>query len=198
MTAYDIGANIGWFTFLFARLVGDNGCVYAFEPEPVNHRCLARSLAINKCRNVILDTRAVADTEGVCEFDRRGGAFSGRLIGTNTTYKKTGNIRMVATASIDYLIRAESYRVPDIIKIDVEGNEGLVVAGMENTLACHAPIILCEMHTHLGDSAYTVLSVLAGHGYKLTDAFTGNPIPLAENECAKLSTYVLAVKGLTE
>jgi hypothetical protein len=50
--AYDIGANAGFFTLLFSRLVGESGSVVAFEPLPANLRFLRQHLAKNDVRNV--------------------------------------------------------------------------------------------------------------------------------------------------
>ena len=49
----DVGANIGYFTILAARLVGPGGFVYSFEPEPVNFRLMSKSLSQNKLSNQV-------------------------------------------------------------------------------------------------------------------------------------------------
>ncbi len=48
----DVGANIGWFTVIGSRLIGEGGRVYAIEPEPRNLRLLRRNVSVNRCRNV--------------------------------------------------------------------------------------------------------------------------------------------------
>ena len=53
----DIGANIGYFTLLFAKLVGPAGKVYSFEPEPSNFSILKKNVKVNEYRNVILEKR---------------------------------------------------------------------------------------------------------------------------------------------
>jgi FkbM family methyltransferase len=170
MTAYDIGANVGVFSYLFASIVGKDGMVYAFEPEKNNCVCFEKSLAMNPGANVILDRRAVGSAQGEQLFDRRGGAFSGRLIGREAHYRTTENVEQVQTVSIDHLVNAEGFRPPDILKIDVEGNEGMVLEGMRGILASRAPIIICELHTHLGDSSERVLSLLREFGYEIHSA----------------------------
>jgi FkbM family methyltransferase len=168
MAAYDIGANVGIFSFLFASIVGDNGIVYAFEPEENNYTCFEQSLRINNNKNVILDKRAVGESKNTEKFDRRGGAFSGRLIGS-ASYNTTHNIKEVETVSIDYVVYEEGYRIPDILKIDVEGNEGMVLAGMKNVLESHSPIVICELHTHLGESTDQVTDILYPPGYTISN-----------------------------
>ena len=63
MTAYDVGANVGIFSFLFASIVTEDGQVFAFEPEKNNTICLERSIQINSIDNLTLDNRAVGKSE---------------------------------------------------------------------------------------------------------------------------------------
>jgi FkbM family methyltransferase len=176
MVAYDIGANVGVFAFLFSTIVGNDGIVYSFEPEENNFKCLEKSIEKNNMKNIVLDKRAVSNTNRTEKFDRRGGAFSGRLIGDGL-YNTTGNIKIVETTSIDHVVNKEGYRVPDILKIDVEGNEGMVLDGMKDTMATHSPMIICEIHTHLGESRDQVINLLTRYGYtilNIKDALTFN------------------------
>ena len=50
----DIGANIGYYTLIFAKLVGENGKVFAFEPDPSNFALLKKNVELNGFRNVVL------------------------------------------------------------------------------------------------------------------------------------------------
>lgn len=62
MTVVDVGAHIGYYTRLFARLVGPHGKVYAFEPHPDNFAILQRN--VRKFKNVVPVQAAVLDKEG--------------------------------------------------------------------------------------------------------------------------------------
>lgn len=166
-TAYDIGANVGIFSFLFLSLVGSKGHVYAFEPEPNNNECLGRSIEKAGTGGITLDRRAIGDKIDVALFDRRGGAFSGRLVGDNVKYNPTDNIIEVRSTTLDKLVGDENYLPPDIMKIDVEGNEALVLSGMTRILRDNSPIIICELHGHLGDSIETVETILRENDYRI-------------------------------
>lgn len=196
MTAYDIGANVGVFSFLFSSIVNGEGIVYAFEPEKNNHSCFQKSLEINKSKNIVLDRRAVGKNKGIEKFDRRGGAFSGRLVGEGTSYSPTDNIETIETVNIDYLIKEEGFRAPDILKIDVEGNENMVLEGMQGLLDSHGPIIICELHAHLGESSGEVLTLLSHHGYLISNV---DEVPIEiginpEKSVAPIERHIVAMK----
>lgn len=195
MVAYDIGANVGVFSFLFASIVGKDGMVYSFEPEEINYSCFAKSLEKYDQKNIVLDKRAVGRKKSTECFDRRGGAFSGRLVG-NGLYKTTGNIKTVETVSIDYVVYEEGYRIPDILKIDVEGNEYMVLDGMKNILEAYSPIVICELHTHLGESASQVTGLLSCSGYTVSnvkDVLTENSTGKTASKAA-MGRHIIAVK----
>ena len=169
MIAYDIGANVGVFSLLFYAMARPgNGRVFAFEPEPNNIACFERTLARNDCPGIILCRQAVSDAPGTAAFDRRGGAFSGRLVGRTQGYSATLNIAQVETISVDVCVFERGLPPPDIIKIDVEGNEGLVLEGMRGVLEKYHPIIICELHTHLGDDGARIREVLLQYGYEIS------------------------------
>ena len=64
----DIGANIGYFTLIFSRLVGRKGEVFAFEPEPNNFNLLKKNIEINDYKNVNLINKAVSNKSGKIEL----------------------------------------------------------------------------------------------------------------------------------
>ena len=60
----DIGANIGYYTLIFARLVGEEGKVFAFEPDPENFALLKKNVEINGYHNVVLVQKAISNKTG--------------------------------------------------------------------------------------------------------------------------------------
>src|SRR5262245_10731234 len=64
----DVGANIGIHSLLMSDLVGPEGRVFAFEPEPRNFALLEANLALNGVTNVTAVAAAVGDTVGTCRL----------------------------------------------------------------------------------------------------------------------------------
>lgn len=161
-TFYDVGANVGVFSFLAASQIGESGAVHAFEPEENNLACFRQSLDRSGLANLVLHDAAVGPADGSMTFDRRGGAFSGRLLESGD--KVRGASVTVEVRSIDSLVE-DGAPPPTLIKIDVEGGEGGVLEGMRRTLKSHGPTVLCELHFFNPDGVRRALDVLVEVGY---------------------------------
>jgi FkbM family methyltransferase len=151
---YDVGAAAGFFTVLAARLVGDGGRVYAFEPLPRHAEAVRQNARINDFTNV-------AVIEAAC------GRVPGRDIllvpeddSTQTgSHRPSGEPLDVEVVAIDDL----GLPPPQLVKIDVEGAEVDVLHGLINTLERSRPLIVCELH---GTNDHTA-QLLQGLHYKL-------------------------------
>lgn len=163
---WDIGANLGLFSFAAAVAAGPEGHVLAVEPDSALVELLRRSAGLNG-NGAPIDVlpTAVADELGVARFHigRRNRSTS-HLDGFGTT--QTGGIRMtelVPTVTLDWL--AMYFRPPDVIKIDVEAAEVGVLTGGQNVLG-KLPTVVCEVAR---ETAAAVGELLADHGYTLFD-----------------------------
>lgn len=130
-TVVDVGANIGYFTVLSALLTGPTGRVVAFEPEPRNHTVLTGNVAANDLRQVTVIQAACADRVGQHELSINSSETGWhRLAPAGETAR--GKRVLVDLTTVDTVIGEAPV---DVIKIDVEGHEGSVVAGMLSTVA---------------------------------------------------------------
>jgi hypothetical protein len=68
MTFVDVGACVGYYSLIAAKLVGSDGKVFAFEPEPLNFEWLIRSISINGFKNILPIRKAVSDKNGLIEL----------------------------------------------------------------------------------------------------------------------------------
>jgi FkbM family methyltransferase len=155
---YDVGANVGFYTVLFARLVGPTGSVVAFEPLPRNLRFLRNHVAMNRLKQVRVVDAAVGDLDGESKFADEPTGAMGKL-------SPTGTIN-VSVVSLDALIARQEIATPSLLKIDVEGAEGAVLRGAETMLRTIRPTLLVAIH---GDAARRECElILARHRYTVT------------------------------
>jgi FkbM family methyltransferase len=140
---YDIGANIGVLSVILGRRTG--GRAFAFEPEPRNFESLVENLRINGLDGRVEARRlALGDEVGEVELFVRGEAGEGRH-SIAASEGSTGSIRVPLT-TVSHFAR-ETGVSPDVVKIDVEGAEGRVLAGMEALIRERPPReIFLELH----------------------------------------------------
>jgi FkbM family methyltransferase len=142
---YDIGANVGFFSILGARLVTERGHVYAFEPLPANAEALRCNVALNGLGQVRIIEAAVADVTGTAELCVGSSPLDAHL--PRSPAKRTEQPTIaVDVVSIDHLANDRQVLAPSLVKIDAEGAETKVLQGMAGVLETHRPIVLCEIH----------------------------------------------------
>lgn len=147
----DVGANIGYYTRMTARIVGPSGKVFAFEPLPAAYQLLQRNLA--DLANVSAFQTALGDRSGTVRFYVHP-------LGDQSTTMDTGEAHAeikVEMKTLDSMI-GKFDRV-DFIKIDVEGSELQVLQGGKETIERFEPIIQFEFLPKYQDA----------YGLRLTD-----------------------------
>jgi FkbM family methyltransferase len=160
-TVFDIGAHIGYHAMTFASLIGSRGTVYAFEPNRFNVERLRINVSGNRelSERIRIYETAVSDRIGTAQFYFSrcvdNGTSSGSFISeAHTYYEKNADYLNsfettdVETYPLDQIgdLIGPGVR-PDIIKIDVEGAEGIVLEGAKNVLIEHKPLLLIEVHS---------------------------------------------------
>lgn len=189
MTAYDVGANLGYTALLLARAVGPDGKVIAFEPEPRNLTRLAGHLAANpEGRRVAIVPAAVGEREGAGRLHLHRSTSMGKLegaAGRDRGYQGTALVRLV---SLDRY--ASRNRPPILVKIDVEGAEAMVLTGMRRTLDRVRPVIFLELHGP--KAARQAWRTLRNHEYAVFHMRRGYP-PVKDPRTLAWKTYVVAL-----
>ena len=142
MIILDVGADIGYYSLLFSKLVGNNGMIYSFEPIPEAKGYLDVNICLNNIMNVKSYEFALFDEEG---FSYIEDPFGKSRLNNNPDMQNYDSIR-VQTKKFDSL--KINSRI-DLIKIDVEGSEMNVLTGMKETIKKYHPIILLELHCDL-------------------------------------------------
>jgi FkbM family methyltransferase len=167
----DAGASIGFFSLLAARIVGPSGRAIAFEPQPVAAASVRTNVELNGFENVTVVEAALSNARGTAML---------RGVGTATAHLTTageaiGGLR-VDRISLDDFLAERPAIVPDLVKIDVEGHEASVLAGMQTTLAEDRPTLVVELHgdprgiVETLEAADYVVSVIGTVGIAARDA----------------------------
>lgn len=135
---FDIGAHVGYYTLVASKIVGSRGRVFAFEPFSRNVDYLKRHIELNDCKNIEVWAVAVSQNEDKSYLKKGGDSFTSQITNEKTDFE----IEIVA---VDKLIDSNKIQPPTIIKIDVEGDELLVLHGMEKTLRQFHPTVFCAL-----------------------------------------------------
>lgn len=186
MVVVDVGANIGMYTFEAAKRVGPTGRVIAFEPDPYNFSVLSQRLKKSKYKNVTLVNEALSDSNGstklyIDECNPGNHSFS-----QENLYRGRGFIQ-VPTVSLDGYLANERVERVDVIKIDVQGAEGLVFVGAKETLRNNDLKIVMEFWpfgmTQVESDPGEVMGQLGSYGFecKVLDKKTKRLSPLSVN-----------------
>lgn len=133
MTVVDIGAHIGYYSLLAAKIIGDRGRVYAFEPEPNNYHLLMNNIRINGFSNIIATRKAASDKTGKIKLytDKRNlGAHS--FSDKNLTLGSEC-LEVEAITLDEFFAGSKNVKV-DFIKMDIQGAEGLVIEKATETI----------------------------------------------------------------
>ncbi len=169
---YDIGANIGFYAIVGARLVGPTGQVFAFEPFPESVEAIRRNAAINGLTNLTVEARAVDRQSGWMSLEMTDISEMHKLAVATDSDAAPG-VHKVPTVSVDDFVFGENAPPPSLVMIDVEGAEFRVLEGMRRTMKEHRPIVICENHwlvdemvefcrTQLPELGYTVKRLGSG------------------------------------
>jgi len=185
--AFDVGANLGWYSVLLSRLSGPGAQIFAFEPDPESYRLLTRNLAANGAGNVAAFNVALGETPGVAELHRYKSSNNGRhtLLSGNTS---GGIVRVPVDTLRDFWDRhALGDRPIRLLKVDVEGFEYFVLRGAGELLRRCRCLLLEYSPDSLpvaGLKAQQILDLLAASGLE-PHAFLGDrPVPVSYRELA--------------
>lgn len=146
MTFYDLGANIGFFSLIAARLVGENGHVVAFEADPAVAARLRENVERNEFEMIAVQEKAVWWKSGSVSFTRANEETSpDRGVGHVAEAQGAAGDVQVDAVCLDEVV-ADGCE-PDFMKWDVEGAEAEVFLGARKLLGRRRSGVLCEMHS---------------------------------------------------
>ncbi len=189
MVAYDVGANIGYVSLALACEVGPQGQVVAFEPLPENVSRLRTTIELNpEGARVRVVEAAVSDRAERSQFLIHRSRAMGKLEASKGRAEAYQGEITVEVIALDEWIENRNEPMPDLIKIDVEGGEALVLAGLERTLKGARPTLLIELHGP--EAGEQTLELLDAAQYRLHELCAGYP---ELGEITSWKTYAVAL-----
>jgi FkbM family methyltransferase len=166
----DIGANIGYYTLLAARLVGPKGKVYAFEPDPVNFQLLRKNVEANGYGNVILVNKAVSNKTKATRL-----YLNETNKGDHRLYDSGDGRRSIAVevVALDRFFKQLDKKV-HFIKMDIQGAEAAALEGMKGLIRANRALkLVMEFEPsnlrRFGSDPQKVLQTLKKAGFRLLD-----------------------------
>lgn len=171
MAVLDVGANIGYFTLIAASLVGEEGKVVAFEPEPSHFGLLNRNVKANRYNNVTLVQKAVSNkTEEVKLFLQKNNLAAHQIWDPHDG----SQFVTVPAITLDEYCENENLKKVDFIKIDVQGAEGAVLQGMRSIMDENRALKIVMEFWPAGMTAFGIdpkecINELTSRGFMLFD-----------------------------
>lgn len=180
----DIGTNVGEVLMNFAKLVGNGGAVYGFEPDTINYNRCVENLNLNNFKNIYLEKLGLGHTKGKFKLivntpSNRGG---NRIVSTINT---DNNLEEIDIITLDEYIENKQIHSINLIKIDVEGFELNVLKGAVNTLRKFKPILFIEVDNNnlreQGASAKELIMFLENLNYSIINAENNKSVSSKDN-----------------
>ena len=124
----DVGAHIGYYTLIFAKIVGNKGKVFAFEANKKNFEVLEKNVLKNNFKNIICENMIVSDKIGKVQMYSLDSSTANRLFdeGNNENIE-------VDSITLDEYFKKRSKKI-DFIKLDIQGAEPLAIKGMNKII----------------------------------------------------------------
>lgn len=149
MTVIDIGAHLGLMSVIMAKLVGNTGHVYAFEPTPKTVAIFKDIIKKNKAEQIITPVnKAVSSFDGEMDFfvDEHEGSNANSLV---SRPDKQRSAQKIGVTRLDSFVTEKKLKELDLVKIDAEGSELDVLKGAFDTLKQFRPKVILAIHPSL-------------------------------------------------
>ena len=207
-TVLDIGANIGYYTLILAKCVGEQGRVYAFEPDPSNFALLKKNVEANGYSNVVLEQKAVSDRSGSIRL-----YLSQDHKADHRTYDSGDGREYLDVESVRLDEYFKDYQgLIGFVKMDVQGAEAGVIEGARSLLLRNPGLqMIMEYDTALlktsGADPESPLKSLRKHGFDFyeIDELHAAVQPVAVEDLLasyhagrEIGTNLLCVRGVHE
>jgi FkbM family methyltransferase len=164
-----VGANIGYYTLIAARILNGTGWVYAFEPEPHNFQILSKNIQVNQFTNITASQLALSNRNGRATLYTDRVNFGRPSLAATNVFERSGEVQ-IDTITLDSFFKKTASSKVDLLKIDAQGAEELIFQGARETLKRYAPKIVVEFWPfglrNMGTEPDNLLALVEETGYK--------------------------------
>lgn len=177
----DVGTNIGETLLHFAKLVGESGYAYGFEPDSRNFKNVNANIALNEFKNLHVFNLGVSDKKETVRLFRVDPHNLGmnRILNENEA-KAFDDFTTIETDTLDNVIAENNIDRVDVIKIDIEGYEMHALRGAKGLIRKFKPKLFIEVGytrlINLGTSPNEMVQFLIDLGYRVFNAETDEEI----------------------
>ncbi len=143
--ALDVGGNIGYYALLESKLVGKSGKVFAVEPVRSNFELLNKNVALNRMKNVTTSQMAMGAEKGFVNIyvrEKKNLSSLTQLPGDDKSVIETQEVPM---ETVDEYAKKYIGRMPNLVRMDVEGFETSILEGMKECLKSGTTLLI-EFH----------------------------------------------------
>lgn len=169
MVLFDVGSNIGETLLNFAKLTGETGKVYGFEPVPYSFDKCSNNISLNRFNNVSVSQIALSNKEETLFFQETNNNNSG---GVFMNKNNTPGSYKVEGVTLDAYVERIGITHLDLIKVDVEGFETNVLKGASETCKKFRPKLFVEVDDvnlkSQGSSANELIALITSYGYQIS------------------------------
>jgi len=170
MVFLDIGTHVGQYTLLASKLVGPDGAVHSFEPDPDTFAHLALNVSMNNLQNVHPVQAALSGKNGWADFYLSSSGYMGTNSLRTPSYH-SGEVCKVRTITLDSYIKENNIAKIDVMKLDVEGAEIDILQSSLNILKDMKPLLVVEFNKvadmRFDHSAHGLKDLLTSLGYEI-------------------------------
>lgn len=182
-TFFDIGANCGYYSLCIATAPGFHGRVVAFEPLLPLHDLLRRAIADNALEDRIT-VHQLALGHAPCTLPLTDAESSINAGATELAVPGSPAPAGRRVVTVETLDRMAAGLRPDVLKIDIQGAEGMLFHGGAETIDAHHPTMLFEvcpeaLHRVSQVRAVDLQRWLMGRGYRLWSLDENRLAPVA-------------------
>jgi FkbM family methyltransferase len=165
----DIGSNIGLFSLIASKIVGNEGKVICFEPSPLTYTRLKENVTINNYNNLDVRNLGLSDSIGELAFYVSNNGYDAWNSFSPSADNKLELSIKVPVSTLDFELSDIDKSKIKLVKIDVEGWEKFVLLGAKKFLINFNPIVMVEFTEqntfNSGYPVHEIYDIMNSYGY---------------------------------